>query len=116
MKLVKAIIRPSTLPDVLRALYAADITGLTVTRARGHGGEVEVVETYRGTTAKMELKEKIMIDIGVSDDFVDVAVDAICKSASTGNVGDGKIFVLPVERVIRVRTKEEDMAAVTPVE
>ncbi len=116
MKLVKAIIRPSTLPDVLRALYSANITGLTVSKARGHGGEVEVVETYRGTTAKMELKEKIMIDIGVSDDFVDVAVDAICKSASTGHVGDGKIFVLPVERVIRVRTKEEDMAAVTPVE
>ena len=115
MKLVKAIIRPSTLPDVLRALYAADITGLTVSRVRGHGGEVEVVETYRGTTVKMEMHDKIMIDIGVSDTFVDVAVDAICRSAATGNVGDGKIFVLPVERVIRVRTREEDVAAVTPV-
>ncbi len=115
MKLVKAIVRPSTLSDVLRALYAADITGLTVSNVRGHGGEVEVVGTYRGTTAKMELQDKIMIDIGISDDFVDIAVDAICKSAFTGNVGDGKIFVLPVERVIRVRTREEDMAAVTPV-
>ncbi|MXW15917.1 MAG: P-II family nitrogen regulator [Rhodothermaceae bacterium] len=115
MKLVKAIIRPSKLSDVLRALYAADITGLTVSKVRGHGGEVEVVGTYRGTTAKMELKDKIMIDIGVSDDFVDVAVDAICSAAATGNVGDGKIFVFPAERVIRVRTREEDVAAVTPV-
>ena len=115
MKLIKAIIRPSTLPDVLRALYAADITGLTISKVRGHGGEVEVVETYRGTTAKMALKDKIMIDIGISDDFVDLAVDAICNNAATGNVGDGKIFVLPVERIVRVRTKEEDMAAVTPV-
>lgn len=115
MKLVKAIIRPSTLPDVLRALYAVDITGLTVSNVRGHGGEIEVVETYRGTTAKMELHDKVMIDIGVSDDFVNIAVDAICDSAATGNVGDGKIFVLPVDRVIRVRTKEEDAAAVTPI-
>ncbi|MCY4170125.1 MAG: P-II family nitrogen regulator [Bacteroidetes bacterium] len=115
MKLVKAIIRPSKLPDVLRALYHAEITGLTVSNVRGHGGEVKVVETYRGTTAKMELKDKIMIDMGVSDDFVDIAIEAICNSAFTGNVGDGKIFVLPVERIIRVRTKEENMAAVTPV-
>jgi len=115
MKLIKAIIRPSKLPDVLRALYAAEITGLTVSNVRGHGGEVEVVETYRGTTAKMELKEKVMIEIGVSDNFVDTAVEVICNSAATGNVGDGKIFVLPVDRIIRVRTKEEDMAAVTPV-
>ncbi|MCY4158042.1 MAG: P-II family nitrogen regulator [Bacteroidetes bacterium] len=115
MKLVKAIIRPSKLPDVLRALYAAEITGLTVSNVRGHGGEVEVVETYRGTTAKMELREKVMIEIGVSDSFVDTAVEAICNSAATGSVGDGKIFVLPVERIIRVRTGEEDMAAVTPI-
>jgi len=115
MKLVKAIVRPSKLPDVLRALYQAEITGLTVSNVRGHGGEVKAVETYRGTTVKMELKDKIMIDIGVSDDFVDKAIDVICKSAFTGNVGDGKIFVLPVERIIRVRTEEEDMAAVTPV-
>ncbi|MCY3999790.1 MAG: P-II family nitrogen regulator [Bacteroidetes bacterium] len=115
MKLVKAIIRPSKLPDVLRALYQAKITGLTVSNVRGHGGEVKVVETYRGTTAKMELKDKIMIDIGVSDEFVETAIEVICDSAHTGHVGDGKIFVQPVERIIRVRTREEDMAAVTPV-
>lgn len=114
MKLVKAIIRPSKLPDVLRALYQAEVYGLTVSRVRGHGGEVESVQTYRGTTAKMELRNKIMLDIGVSDEFVSATVDAICDSAVTGGVGDGKIFVLPVDRVIRVRTKEEDQAAVTP--
>lgn len=114
MKLVKAIIRPSKLPDVLRALYQAEVYGLTVSRVRGHGGEVESVQTYRGTTAKMELRNKIMLDIGVSDEFVSATVDAICDSAVTGGVGDGKIFVLPVDRVIRVRTKEEDKAAVTP--
>ena len=115
MKLVKAIIRPNKLPDVLRALYQAEVYGLTVSRVRGHGGEIESVQTYRGTTAKMGLQDKIMLDIGVSDEFVSTAVDAICESASTGNVGDGKIFVLPLEQVIRVRTREEDESAVTPV-
>ena len=70
MKLIKAIIRPSKLPDVLRALYQAEVYGLTVSRVRGHGGEVESVQTYRGTTVKMELRDKIMLDIGVSDEFV----------------------------------------------
>ena len=115
MKLVKAIIRPNKLPDVLRALYAADVYGLTVSRVRGHGGEIEAVETYRGTTVKMELHDKIMLDIGVSEPFLERTVDAITEAAHTGEVGDGKIFVLPVERIVRVRTKEEDRAAVTPV-
>jgi len=104
----------ATYPDVLRALYQAEVHGLTVSRVRGHGGEVESVQTYRGTTVKMELRDKIMLDIGVSDEFVSTTVDAICDSAATGSVGDGKIFVLPVDQVIRVRTREEDQAAVTP--
>ena len=77
MKLVKAIIRPEKLSDVLKALYQADVEGVTVNRVQGHGGETEGVETYRGTTVKMELTDKIMLDIGVSDSFVDVTVNAI---------------------------------------
>ena len=115
MMLVKAIIRPETLGDVLKALYQADVRGLTVSRVQGHGGETESVETYRGTSVKMELTEKVMIDIGVSEPFVDAAVDAVLKAARTGGVGDGKIFVIPVEAVHRIRTGERDQAAVTPV-
>jgi nitrogen regulatory protein P-II 1 len=82
---------------------------------QGHGGEVEAVETYRGTTVKMELVEKVRLDIGVSDGFVDITLDAIQSAARTGEVGDGKIFVVPVERVVRIRTGEVDVEAVTPV-
>lgn len=115
MKLIKAIIRPDRLTDVMRSLYKAEIRGVTVTNVRGHGGELEAVETYRGMTVKMELRDKVMLDIGVSEPFVDATITAICESARTGKVGDGKIFVIPLERVVRVRTGEEDRAAVTPV-
>ena len=115
MKLVVAIIRPEKLNDVLEALFRADVRGLTISRVHGHGGETERVQTYRGTTVKMELSEKVRLDIGVSDHFVQPAIDAIAAAARTGDVGDGKIFVLPVERVVRIRTGEEDRAAVTPV-
>ncbi len=115
MKLVTAIIRPEKLNDVLEALFRARVAGLTITRVQGHGGETERVETYRGTTVKMELSEKVRLDIGVSDHFVEPTVDAICAAARTGEVGDGKIFVVPVDRVVRIRTAEEDRAAVTPV-
>ena len=115
MKLVVAVIRKERLNHVLEALYNADVQGLTISRVQGHGGETEQVETYRGTTVKMELSEKVRLDIGVSDHFVDPTVDAILGAARTGTVGDGKIFVLPVERVYRIRTGEQDQAAVTPV-
>jgi nitrogen regulatory protein P-II 1 len=115
LKLVVAIIRPERLNDVLESLFRADVRGLTIHRVRGHGGETERVETYRGTTVKMELSEKVRLEIGVSDHFVQPTVDAILSAAQTGTVGDGKIFVLPVERVYRIRTAEEDQAAVTPV-
>ena len=115
MKLVVAIIRPEKLNDVLEALYRAEVRGLTISRVRGHGGEVEDVETYRGMTVKVELHDKVRIEIGVSDHFVDPTVNAVLSSATTGEVGDGKIFVLPVERVYRIRTGERDQAAVTPV-
>ena len=115
MKLVVAIVRPEKLADVLESLFHADVRGLTLHRVEGHGGETERVATYRGTTVKMELSEKVRLEIGVSDSFVQATVDAILSSARTGEVGDGKVFVLPVERVYRIRTAEEDQAAVTPV-
>jgi len=115
MKLVVAVIRPEKLNDVLEALFLAEIKGLTIARVQGHGGETERVETYRGTTVKMELSEKVRLEIGVSDHFVDPTVNAIMNAARTGDVGDGKIFVLPVEQVYRIRTGETDRAAVTPI-
>ena len=116
MKLVVAIVRPEKLGDVLESLFRAEVRGLTIHRVQGHGGETEQVETYRGTTVKMELSDKIRLEIGVSDHFVQPTVDAILASARTGEVGDGKVFVLPVEKVYRIRTGEEDQAAVTPIE
>ena len=114
MKLIVAIIRPDKLNDVLESLYRAEVKGLTVSRVLGHGGETDAVETYRGTTVKMELHEKVRIEIGVSNPFVEITVRAILDAACTGDVGDGKIFVVPVENVYRIRTKEKDEAAVTP--
>jgi nitrogen regulatory protein P-II 1 len=114
MRLIVAIVRPDRLTEVLEALYRAEVRGLTITHAMGHGGEVEAVETYRGTQAKMDLVDKVRLEIGVSDSFVGPTIDAIVGAARTGEVGDGKIFVLPVEKVVRIRTGEEDQAAVTP--
>ena len=114
MKLIVAIIRPDRLNEVLEALYRAEVTGLTVSRVLGHGGETDRVETYRGTTVKMELQEKVRLEIGVSDSFVDVTVHAIVGAARTGEVGDGKVFVLDVNQVHRIRTGERDEQAVTP--
>jgi len=115
MKLVVAIIRPERLNEVLEALYLAEVRGLTISRVRGHGGETEAVETYRGMTVKVELHDKVRLEIGVSDPFVEPTVRAILSAGATGEVGDGKIFVLPVEKVYRIRTGEEDRSAVTPV-
>jgi nitrogen regulatory protein P-II 1 len=114
MKLIVAIVRPDKLSDVLEALYRAEVRGLTVAHVQGHGGELEKVETYRGMTVKMELQEKVRLEIGVSEPFVERTVKAILGSARTGEVGDGKVFVLPVEHVYRIRTAEVDEEAVTP--
>jgi nitrogen regulatory protein P-II 1 len=115
MKLVIGIVRPEKANEVLEALFRAEVRGLSVSRIQGHGGETDYVETYRGTTVKMELYEKVRFEVGVSDHFVEPTIDAIVKAARTDEVGDGKIFVLPVEKVVRIRTGEEDTAAVTPV-
>jgi nitrogen regulatory protein P-II 1 len=114
MKLIIAIVRPEKLNDVLEALYRADVRGLTASRVLGHGGETERVENYRGTSVKVALQEKVRLEIGVSESFVDVTVRAILAAARTGEVGDGKVFVLDVDQVHRIRTAERDEAAVTP--
>jgi nitrogen regulatory protein P-II 1 len=115
LKLVIGITRPEKANDVLEALFRAEVRGLSISRVKGHGGELERVETYRGTTVKMELSEKARFEIAVSDDFVEPAIQALCEGARTGEVGDGKIFVVPLDRVVRIRTGETDHGAVTPV-
>jgi nitrogen regulatory protein P-II 1 len=100
---------------VIGALYRADVRGVSISRVQGHGGELDRVETYRGTTVKMELSEKVRFEIAVSDPFVETTIQALCEGARTGEVGDGKIFVVPLERAVRIRTGETDTAAVTPV-
>jgi nitrogen regulatory protein P-II 1 len=87
-----------------------------MSRVQGHGGELDHVETYRGTTVKMELAEKVRFEIAVTDPFVDPTVKALSEGARTGDVGDGKIFVVPLESATRIRTGETDNAAVTPVD
>jgi nitrogen regulatory protein P-II 1 len=115
VKLVIGIIRPEKVNDVLEALYRAEVRGVSISRVQGHGGELERVETYRGTTVKMGLADKVRVEIAVSEDFVDPAINALCEGGRTGEVGDGKIFVVPLVRAVRIRTGEIDHSAVTPV-
>jgi nitrogen regulatory protein PII len=115
VKLVIGIVRPEKANDVLEALYRAEVRGVSVSRIQGHGGELDRVETYRGTTVQIGLADKVRFEIAVSDSFVQATIDALCEGGRTGEVGDGKIFVLPLERVVRIRTGEADELAVTPV-
>ena len=115
MKLEIGIVRPDKANDVLEALYRAEVRGISLSRVEGHGGELERVETYRGTRVKMGLADKVRFEIAVSEPFVQAAVDALCEGGRTGEVGDGKVFVVPLERAVRIRTGETDEGAVTPV-
>src|SRR5213595_2997202 len=115
MKLITTIVRPERLPDVKAALFRAGVTGITLSRVSGHGGEQEVLGQYRGTTVVMEFHDKVKIEMACSEPFVQPTIDAILSAARTGEVGDGKIFVQPLERVIRIRTGEEDNSALTAI-
>jgi nitrogen regulatory protein P-II 1 len=115
MKLITAIIRPDRLTEVKLALFKAGVTGISLSRVSGHGGEREIVQQYRGESVVMEFHEKIRIEMVCSEPFVEPTIQAILSSARTGEVGDGKIFVQPIESVIRIRTGERDNAALTPV-
>jgi nitrogen regulatory protein P-II 1 len=115
MKLITTVIRPEKLPDVKAALFRAGVTGITLSRISGHGGEHELIEQYRGTTVVMEFHEKVKIEMAVSEPFVEPTISAILTAARTGEVGDGKIFVQPLDHVIRIRTGERDNEALTAV-
>jgi len=115
VKLVIGIVRPEQANQVLEALYRAEVRGFSMSRVQGHGGEMDRVETYRGTTVQMGLSEKVRFEVAVSDGFVDKTVQALCEGGRTGEVGDGKIFVVPLDHAVRIRTGDSDEGAVTPV-
>ncbi len=115
MKLIIAILRPEKLADVKRALFQVGVTGMTLSRVSGHGGERDVVQRYRGDTVVLEFHEKVRIEMACSEEFVERAIQAICTAARTGEVGDGKIFVLPLDHTVRIRTGERDNDALTAV-
>lgn len=115
MKMITAVIRPERVQQVKEALFQAGISGITLSRVSGHGGEQEVVEHYRGTRVMIEFHDKVEVRMALSEPFVQAAIDAVLRGARTGEVGDGKIFVQPLERVVRIRTGEEDTAALTPI-
>jgi nitrogen regulatory protein P-II 1 len=115
MKLITCIIRPERLSEVKTALFRAGVTGISISRVSGHGGERDLVEHYRASSIVLEFREKVRIEMAVSEPFVEPTINAILAAARTGEVGDGKIFVQPLERVIRIRTGETDNAALTPV-
>ena len=115
MKLITCIIRPERLAEVKAALFRTGVTGISISRVSGHGGERDLVEHYRASSIVLEFREKVKIEMAVSEPYVEPTLNAILASARTGEVGDGKIFVQPLERVIRIRTGEADNAALTPV-
>jgi nitrogen regulatory protein PII len=112
MKKIEAIIRPSKLDDVKSALVDAGIIGMTITDVRGFGRQKGQIETYRGTEFTVEFITKVKVEVVVDDDKVDTVIAAITGPSRTGEIGDGKIFVLPVESVIRIRTSESGVAAI----
>ena len=111
MKLVTAIIKPFTIPDVRAAVDEAGVHGLTFTEVQGYGRQKGHTEVYRGAEYQVDFIPKARVDVVVDDDHVDVVVAAICKAARTGKIGDGKVWVSPVEQLIRVRTGERDSEA-----
>jgi nitrogen regulatory protein P-II 1 len=112
MKLVTAVIKPFKLDDVKDALKEAGSSGITVSEVRGFGRQGGHTETYRGAEYKIDFVPKVQIKIVVEDSAVDAVVEAITKSAATGKIGDGKIWVTDVDRIVRIRTGEEGADAV----
>lgn len=106
MKMITAIIKPFKLDDVRDALQQIGITGMTVEEVKGYGRQKGHTELYRGAEYVVEFQPKVKVQIGVSDHQVDGVIEAICNAASTGKIGDGKIFIAPLEQSIRIRTGE----------
>ena len=112
MKQITAIIKPFKLDEVREALAEVGVTGLTVTEVKGFGRQKGHTELYRGAEYVVDFLPKVKVEVVVDDSGVEGAIDAIVKAARTGRIGDGKIFVTPVEQVIRIRTGETDESAV----
>ena len=112
MKKIEAIIKPFKLDEVREALSEVGITGLTVTEVKGFGRQKGHTELYRGAEYVVDFLPKIKIEVVVADGTVEQAIEAIIKAARTGKIGDGKIFVTPVEQIVRIRTGETDESAI----
>lgn len=112
MKLIIAYIKPERLPAVKRAMAESDVARLSVTTSVGAGSQGGYHETYRGADIEVNLLKKLRIECAVNDDFVDRTIEAIIKGARTGEIGDGKIFVVPLEQCIRIRTGETGSVAI----
>jgi nitrogen regulatory protein PII len=112
MKLIVAIIKPFKADDVREALSELGVSGMTLTEVKGFGRQKGHTELYRGAEYVVDFLPKTKIEIAVSDDMVDQAVDAICEAAATGKIGDGKIFVMALEQIVRIRTGETGESAI----
>lgn len=112
LKKVEAIIRPFKLDEVKIALVNAGIVGMTVSEVRGFGRQKGMTERYRGSEYTVEFLQKLKVEVVVEDDQVDMVVDKIIAASRTGEIGDGKIFISPVEQIIRIRTGEKNMEAI----
>lgn len=112
MKLVSAIIKPFKLDDVREALSEIGVQGITVTEVKGFGRQKGHTELYRGAEYVVDFLPKVKVEVAISDDVVDQAIESISKAANTGKIGDGKIFVLPLEQAIRIRTGESGDEAI----
>ena len=109
MKLIKAIVRPNKVDDVKEALTKLSISGMTVTEVRGHGKQKGHTAVYRGKEYNVSLLPKMEIEVVVQDSIVDEAIGAIIQAARTGEIGDGRVFVIPVDQTYRIRTGEKDV-------
>lgn len=112
MKMIIAMVQPHKLNDVKQALYKAEVFKMTITNVLGAGQQRGFTETYRGVETEVNLLKKVRIEIAVNDNFVQPTIDAIISGARTGNIGDGKIMVLPLEQCYRIRTGEEGKEAI----
>ncbi len=113
MKMIVAVIKPSRLDAVLDAVTEVGASGLTVTEVRGYGRQKGKTEVYRGAEYEVKLLPKVKLEIAVASDIADAVVEAVVRSANTGKIGDGKIFVLDLLQAIRIRTGEQDAAAIS---
>jgi nitrogen regulatory protein P-II 1 len=112
MKMITAIIQPEKLDDVKESLFAAEVHKMTVSRVKGCGQQGGFTEHYRGQIRTVNLRDKVKLEIAVNDEYVKPTITAIVKAAKSGNIGDGKIFVMPLDECIRIRTDETGSSAI----